>query len=84
MSSIQYTVRNVPSDVDFALRQRAKKSKQSFNATIIKALSEVTGQRKDRAKNDIDWFYGSGGIGSAELKAFSEQRTVDHDAWKNS
>lgn len=81
MNNIQYTIRNVPTDVDYALRLRAKKKKQSFNATIVQALQQSTSINKHQAKSDLEWFYGSGGLGQIELDAFKEQRAIDKQAW---
>lgn len=80
MNKIQYTVRNVPSDVDNALRLRAKKNKQSFNATVVQALRKSTASTND-SEGDLDWFYGSGGLSQAELDAFADQRVIDKNAW---
>ncbi|HEY1835427.1 MAG TPA: hypothetical protein VGG13_01245 [Candidatus Saccharimonadales bacterium] len=82
MSNMQYTIRNVPPDVDNILRLRAKKSKQSFNKTLVEALRQsTTGTGKSRKKGEFDWLYGSGGIGEAELKAFADQRKIDKESW---
>ena len=82
MSNIQYTIRNVPEDLDRRLRLRSKKSGQSFNATLIQALHATTISTKEAgSSSDIDWLYGSGGIGQEELDAFAQQRIVDKNAW---
>lgn len=80
MSNIQYTIRNIPEDLDRKLRLRSKKRGESFNKTLIQALSSSTTQTKGTS-SDLDWFYGSGGIGKEELKAFADQRTIDKSAW---
>ena len=83
MKNIQYTIRGIPEDLDKKLRRRAKKHKQSFNTALVQALKQgVNGTEKPaKATNDLDWFYGSGGIGEAEQQAYDEQRTVDKTAW---
>ena len=83
MSNIQYTVRNVPADVDNMLHLRAKKKKQSFNATVVQALRQATSPNTKQSASDLDWFYGSGGLEQSELDAFAEQRVVDEKAWKS-
>lgn len=82
MSDIQYTIRNVPEDLDRKLRTRSKKSGQTFNATLVQALRSSVNAPKDHMKSDLDWFYGSGGIGKEEMQAFEDQRTIDNEAWK--
>lgn len=80
MNNIQYTIRNIPEDLDKKLRLRSKKRGESFNKTLIQALSSSATQASD-ASNDLDWFYGSGGIGKEELQAFADQRIIDKSAW---
>jgi hypothetical protein len=83
MSNIQYTIRNVPVDVDNALRLKAKKTKQTFNATIVEVLRQSTNVSTSNPKSDLDWFYGSGGIGQAELDEFAKQRVIDQQSWSS-
>lgn len=45
-TSRQYTIRNVPTNVDKILRQRAKESKKSFNQVVLEALIEGAGEKK--------------------------------------
>jgi hypothetical protein len=73
MSTIQYIIRNVPADVDKKLRLKAKKSGQRLNATVIQALRLSTESDKTTSSSDLDWFYGSGGLGKEELQAFADQ-----------
>lgn len=80
MKSIQYTIRNIPEDLDKKLRLRSKKQGESFNKTLIKALSSSLAETN--TSSDLDWFYGSGGIGDEELQAFEDQRVIDSSAWK--
>ena len=84
MSNIQYTIRNVPPDLDRVLRLRSKKNKQSFNTTVVQALRQAATPGADKPNSsDLDWFYGSGGLEEAELNSFKRQRAIDVKAWKN-
>jgi len=84
MSKIQYTIRNVPIDLDKKLRLRSKKSGRTFNETLLRALdSSIMTTGKNATSSDLDWFYGSGGLGSEELNAFADQRIIDESAWKS-
>lgn len=84
MSNIQYTIRNVPQDLDKVLRLRSKKNKQSFNTTVVQALLQAaTPDAGKPNSSDLDWFYGSGGLDRAELDSFKQQREIDINAWKN-
>lgn len=83
MKSIQYTIRNIPPDVDKQLRRKATKQGKSFNATIVEALEEAAGvTKKDGKYHDLDWFFGSGGIGNEEEAAFRAQRVIDQEKWQ--
>jgi plasmid stability protein len=81
MSNIQYTIRNIPDDLDKKLRQRSKKSGLSFNKTLLQALNNSVNNHNSKTNSDIDWLYGSGGIGAEEQQAFSKQRGIDKKAW---
>lgn len=41
----QYTVRNVPDEVDSVLRQRAEEQGKSFNQVVLEALVQATETR---------------------------------------
>lgn len=83
MNSIQYTVRNIPPQVDEALRRRAKKAGKSFNQTIVDELSKASGAKTaDKlVHHDLDWLLGSGGIGLEERAALEAQHQIDEKLW---
>lgn len=61
MSNKQYTIRSIPEPVDRALRKRAQKTGDSFNATVLEALKRGSGV--DIQKNtytDLDHLIGVG------------------------
>lgn len=58
MSSTQYTIRSIPSQVDQALRRRAKKTGKSLNEVAVEALAKGTGVNPNATFNDLDWFIG--------------------------
>lgn len=83
MKSIQYTVRKIPPKVDEALRSRARKQGKSFNDTLVEALKKGAGvSDKSTIYRDLAWFFGSGGIGKKEGKAFKAQRVIDWEKWR--
>ena len=61
MKGLQYTIRSVPSHVDKALRQRARRMGQSLNEVVLDALATATGAAVADAepRGDLDWFIGS-------------------------
>jgi hypothetical protein len=42
---VQYTIRGVPSEVDYVLRQRAAQRNQSLNQVILEELTLASGRR---------------------------------------
>ena len=71
MKSIQYTIRSIPEPVDKALRAHAKKTGQSFNATVVDALKKATNTQEGTKKvyTDLDWFIG---LGIQDSQSFDE------------
>jgi plasmid stability protein len=70
MKSIQYTIRNVPPEVDRILRARARKTGKSFNSTIVDSISRGTLQKKDTT---FDKFYrASAKLTKKDHQAFDE------------
>ena len=47
--SVQYTIRGVPREVDYALRRRAAQRKLSLNQVILEELSAATVGHRRRA-----------------------------------
>jgi plasmid stability protein len=79
----QYTLRNIPDQVDRELRRRAKHSGKSFNQIAVEALACGAGAGT-LAKRDLSFLVGS--LSAAEAarleKEFSAQRRVDPELWR--
>lgn len=58
MTSIQYTVRGVPPELDKQLRREAHETGKSLNAVVIDALEQAKLPAR-RVHHDLDWFIGS-------------------------
>jgi plasmid stability protein len=81
---MQYTLENVPEELDQALRQRAAAEHKSLEAAILDALARGLGveSQKPVKRRDLSGIAGRGLI-DAEMKAvFEEQRRIDPDLWK--
>jgi len=80
----QYTIRNIPEQVDRALRRRAEESGKSFNQVALEALTSGAGQTLV-PKRDFSEIIGS--ITEKEAKGMDEeirlQRQVDLRLWKS-
>jgi plasmid stability protein len=79
----QYTIRNIPADVDRTLRLRAKQLGKSFNQVALEAL--VAGAGHDfRPKRDFSGVVGS--LTAKEAERLDEeirlQRQIDPDLWR--
>ena len=71
MKALQYTIRNVPNNLDVYLRKKVRLSGKSLNQVIIDELSEVASIKNPQINNGLDWFIGSG-IDKDSLKALEE------------
>ena len=84
------TLRNLPTEVERAIREKAKKEGLSLNRTVAKLLAEATGRGKTRPKkrvvhHDLDYLAGKWTKEEAdEFDAFlKEHRSwIDPKDWK--
>jgi hypothetical protein len=58
MSSIQYTVRGVPRDLDAELRREARKTGKTLNALVVETLEHAKLPSSPVIHDDLDWFLG--------------------------
>jgi plasmid stability protein len=79
----QYTIRDVPSKVDEALRRRAKREGKSLNQVAVEALTLAVGLAEERpAYRDLDDLAGTW-VADPEFDAAVEaQDRVDSELWK--
>lgn len=83
MSSIQYTIRNIPEPVDKVIRKRSKQSGKSFNQTVVDLLSLQTFGTTEIAKDDnFDWLYDKNTIDDSFDGAIRDISKVDKELWK--
>lgn len=79
-SSIQYTIRGIPREVDRALRQKAARQKRSLNQVIVEELTEATIGAKRRT--DLSDVTGGWIPDPAFDEIMASQRKIDWDKWK--
>ncbi len=80
---MQYTIRNVPTSLDAALRQRAQEQGKSLNEIAIEALARGAGISGDRSrKRDLSDIVGTWQNDPAFDEAIAAQDTVDEDLWR--
>ena len=79
----QYTLRNIPQEVDRVLKQRALESGKSFNQVAIEALAEGA-QVRNRARRNLSDIAGT--LSAKEAKAIGieikHQHQIDPELWK--
>lgn len=79
----QYTIRNIPADVDRVLRRRAKELGKSFNQVALEALAAGAAVSL-RPKRDFSEVKGS--LSRKQAEELEEeirlQRQVDPDLWR--
>ena len=81
---MQYTLRNVPPEIDAALRRRARREGRSLNEMAIQALREATGTEGGIAeprRRDLSDVVGSWIAEPAVDEALDRPREVDPELW---
>jgi hypothetical protein len=80
---MQYTLRNIPSTLDAALRRRAQEQRKSLNEVAIEALARGAGISGERTrKRDLSDIVGTWQHDPAFDEAIAAQDTVDEDLWR--
>jgi plasmid stability protein len=83
---VQYTIRNVPRQVDKALRQRAKDSGKSLNEVAVEALSSAVGAngnaKQPARHHDLDFLIGTWIEDPAFDQTIAEHDRVDPKDWR--
>lgn len=78
----QYTIRNVPSRLDRALRKKAAERGVSLNTLVVQALESEAGLGAEpKVYDDLDEFFGTWVEDKAVDRALAEQRRVDPRDW---
>ena len=68
MSSIQYTVRGVPPELDATLRREARASGKTLNALVVETLEHAK-LPGEAMHDDLDWFIGGALASEEEMDA---------------
>ena len=81
-SSLKYTVRGIPRDVDRALRQKAKNRGVSLNRILVEALTSATGLDQTRQFRSLRNLSGQWREDPGFDRALDEQRVIDPEMWR--
>ena len=81
------TLRNLPPDLDQAIRKRARGKRMSVNKAVIGLLEDHLTQDKTKRTelhHDLDNLCGSWTEDAAAAfdRVLAKQRTIDQDVWK--
>lgn len=77
MTTIQYTIRAVPKNLDNFLRRQAKLRGRSLNQTVLDYIGQATKLDLQQMDEDFDWIIGADTMDSNSLQAISELKTTD-------
>jgi plasmid stability protein len=81
--AMQYTIRNVPKDLDQVLRRTAREQGKSLNQVAVESLRAALGVSEGSGKRrDLSDLVGAGRIDSAVQEALDDQRRIDPDLWE--
>lgn len=80
---MQYTVRQVPAELDRALRRRTRREGKSLNEVTIEALREAVGLTEVSVKRrSLSDLVGTWQEDPEFDGAIADQRRIDADLWK--
>lgn len=80
---MQYTIRNVPSALDEALRRTARERGKSLNEVAIEALARGAGVRGELGpQRDLSDIAGTWQKDRAFDSALAAQDTIDEEMWR--
>lgn len=81
---MQYTVRNLPQQLDRAIRERARREHKSLNEVTIEALMVAFGlaDTPPPMVRDLSPVAGSWIEDPEQQAALDEQRRIDPEAWR--
>lgn len=83
IAGMQYTLRNVPKQVDRALRERALREGKSLNEVVLEALARVLGlEGAPIAHRNLRDISGTWVSDPATDSALDDQRRIDPDLWR--
>jgi hypothetical protein len=79
----QYTIRNIPPQLDQFLRQYARGQGKSLNETIVTLLKERANFEGSKPHyNDLNFLFGSWKADAKFNQAMKDFEQIDPDLWK--
>ena len=80
---MQYTIRQVPSSLDYQLRQLAHTAKRSLNSVLLEIIARaVEGSKKPVLHHDLDRFIATWVPDPEIEEALVSQRQIEAGDWR--
>ena len=80
---MQYTIRNIPQQLDSALRERARAEKKSLNEVVIQSLARALGFSKKSVRfRDLGDLAGTWQEDPEFERAIADQHRIDDELWQ--
>ncbi len=81
-SSVQYTIRGIPPEVDKALRRKAHARKVSLNQLLVDELTNATGEAAPKKYRSLKGLRGMWKKDPEFDRILAEQRKIDWEMWR--
>ena len=80
---MQYTLRNVPKELDRALRERARREGKSLNQVTLEALMRALGADGEATQHRVLSDVAGTWVADIDVdRALDDQRAIDPDLWR--
>ena len=81
--TVQYTLRNIPKELDAILRRRAREQRKTLNQVAVEAMSDgVQLLREPARRRSVRDLVGARPKDPALDAALADQRQIDAELWK--
>ncbi len=80
---MQYTIRNVPTEIDEALREQAAAERKSLNQVLIDVVARGLGlAQKPKNLRDLSDIVDGPPLEPEVIQALEDQRRIDPELWE--
>lgn len=77
MHTVQYTIRQIPKQLDTFLRRQARLRGRSLNQTVLDYINKAIEEDKKDKNDDLSWFIGANTIDDAAVQAIQDAKAYD-------
>ncbi len=79
---MQYTIRNIPAEIDQALREQAAAERKSLNQVLIDVVTRGLGlAKKPKKLRDLSDIVDGPPLEPEVIQALEDQRRIDPELW---